>query len=471
MSSRDTSARPSTPSKLDKAIQATFEQLKLIFQPGCNDNRIRSNLSFAYATIYTVIQNEGGPNLKERLKGWDGFMSYVESGTKQKLIDLLRSMADGQVPWSKLFENEAFLNPEPKKKTKRAEDRDYATKLAWDSGFKGDLARVLFDTIADYLSNDRTPYARLTTIVNSSGTGKSRMVDQLGTDIITVPMCLRRKTGGFPPSDVDLRNWLASRRGNSGSVRKMLHGFTYSLLMATRKRLETIAEKQKIHKLRLNEADARNLSEEDHHKYLLLLVNRQKELASAFREHMTRDQTYDTPNQYRNDFYTEVTYEAEKFMDRGEQVKEDEKEPVPEHPRYVSRGEGCLQEAGEDLCRFIDEHRLSDSEKGPRRPLVVLAFDEADILTDNPLDQKTWNLFSELRQVLREIQHLQIFSLFLSTGGRFDKFSPDVHSDPSARAREPELRPLDPITEISFDDIAYSALKDTVTIDMVVGND
>ena len=140
-----------------------------------------------------------------------------------------------------------------------------------------------------------------------------------------------------------------------------------------------------------------------------------------------------------------------------------------DHP-YASKDKG-LQEAGEDLCRFIDEHRLSDSKKGPRRPLIILAFDEADTLIDNPPDEKYWNLFSELRHVLREIQHLQIFSLFLSTAARFDKFFPDVHSDPLARAREPEFRRLDPISEISFDDIAYPALKDTVTIDKVVGID
>jgi hypothetical protein len=50
---------------------------------------------------------------------------------------------------------------------------------------------VLLETIADLLDKKRSPYARLTSIVNSSGTGKSRMVDQLGTKIITVPMCLR----------------------------------------------------------------------------------------------------------------------------------------------------------------------------------------------------------------------------------------------------------------------------------------
>jgi hypothetical protein len=140
-----------------------------------------------------------------------------------------------------------------------------------------------------------------------------------------------------------------------------------------------------------------------------------------------------------------------------------------EHGWCVSQGEG-LQEAGQMLCRFIDEHDLLDSDKGPRWPLVVLAFDEADSLTDNPPEQVHWNLFSELRRVLRQIRDLPIFSLFLSTAGRFDKFSPVIRDDPSA-AREPDNRPLDPISEISFDDIAYPALKGTITIHDAVAID
>ena len=120
------------------------------------------------------------------------------------------------------------------------------------------------------------------------------------------------------------------------------------------------------------------------------------------------------------------------------------------------------------LCRFIDEHHLLDSDKGPRWPLVVLAFDEADTLTDNPPEQVHWNLFTELCRVLRRIKDLPIFSLFLSTAGRFDKFSPVIRDDPSARAREPDNRLLNPISEISFDDIAYPASKGTITIHTVV---
>jgi hypothetical protein len=45
---------------------------------------------------------------------------------------------------------------------------------------------------------------------------------------------------GFPPPDEDLRIWLISETRDRAIVRKMLHGFIYSLLMVTRKRLETI---------------------------------------------------------------------------------------------------------------------------------------------------------------------------------------------------------------------------------------
>ncbi|KAH9981731.1 hypothetical protein BJV77DRAFT_1045991 [Russula vinacea] len=89
------------------------------------------------------------------------------------------------------------------------------------------------------------------------------------------------------------------------------------------------------------------------------------------------------------------------------------------------------------LCRFVDPHGLLDSAKGPRQPLVIFAFDDAHVLTDNPITD-SWNLFSELRHNLRRIYKLPIFSLFISKAGKFNLSSP--------------------ISEISFDDPAYSAL-------------
>ncbi len=65
-----------------------------------------------------------------------------------------------------------------------------ATVDAWKGEFKGNAAEALLDTIAVYLALDGV-YSYHANILNSSGTGKSRLVDELSKSIITVPICLR----------------------------------------------------------------------------------------------------------------------------------------------------------------------------------------------------------------------------------------------------------------------------------------
>ncbi|KAI0288915.1 hypothetical protein B0F90DRAFT_1921694 [Multifurca ochricompacta] len=73
------------------------------------------------------------------------------------------------------------------------------------------------------------------------------MVDEVATKIITVPMCLRKPgTQGFPPPDIDLRNWLYSVKDDidPDELAKKLHGFVYALLTVTEKHLEDIESDQ-----------------------------------------------------------------------------------------------------------------------------------------------------------------------------------------------------------------------------------
>jgi hypothetical protein len=141
-------------------------------------------------------------------------------------------------------------------------------------------------------------------------------------------------------------------------------------------------------------------------------------------------------------------------------------------PRYRFKDKGGVRDAGKALCKYIDPQGLLDSNKGPRRPLVILSFDEAHLLTGlpqrPPSQHLDWTLFSELRQVLRELVDIPIFSLFLSTAGSANLFSPAIQSDPSSLVTNLQKLTLHPISEISFDDLAYPALESSVTLDRVV---
>jgi hypothetical protein len=162
---------------------------------------------------------------------------------------------------------------------------------------------------------------------------------------------------------------------------------------------------------------------------------------------------------------------------KSDSPKSDNPKSKKSPDRYVSESAGDgyntgdgVNEAGEKLCRFIDSERVLNLASGSRRPLVILSFDESHTLIDIP-KRSSWTLFSELRRVLREIVDYPIFSLLLSTAGRFHQFSPEIRSDPSGRITNHELTPLHPISEICFDDIAYAAKENTVALDKVVTTD
>jgi hypothetical protein len=60
----------------------------------------------------------------------------------------------------------------------------------------------------------------------------------------------------------------------------------------------------------LGKAAVEDLSQGKREEPLSKVADRQKDLASAFRERMTSGQTYNTTNLYRKAFYTEVIKEA-----------------------------------------------------------------------------------------------------------------------------------------------------------------
>jgi hypothetical protein len=132
---------------------------------------------------------------------------------------------------------------------------------------------------------------------------------------------------------------------------------------------------------------------------------------------------------------------------------------------YIFRIQQRVAEAGMNLSRFLDPKGLLGSTEGPRHPLVILAFDEAHILTNTPKNQ-TWTVFSELQQVLHKLVTQPIFFLFLSTSGRC-QFYPEIQLGPPSLWRA-DLSPLNPISGISFDDLALPAKEYDIELSDVV---
>jgi hypothetical protein len=164
------------------------------------------------------------------------------------------------------------------------------------------------------------------------------------------------------------------------------------------------------------------------------------------------------------------------FMEGCQQINDAKqpKQPKEFYP-YVSKDGHGVEDAGKLLARFAGPDKLLDRDKQlPRRPLVIFAFDEAHILTDNPPITNRANeveSVSELRRILRQTSDQAIFSLFLSTAGRFNLFSPEISSGPSRRIQNISLSTLGPITEISFDGLAYDAPEYKIRLEQVVEMD
>jgi hypothetical protein len=92
------------------------------------------------------------------------------------------------------------------------------------------------------------------------------------------------------------------------------------------------------------------------------------------------------------------------------------------------------------IIDVLDPQRLCNA------PHVVLCWDESHCLVE-PVQNKRWTRFSQLRRALRTLLPLSFISIFLSTAGKFHYFSSSPEYDPSARVMHEELKMLPPITE------------------------
>jgi hypothetical protein len=81
----------------------------------------------------------------------------------------------------------------------------------WDKEFKGNAIMALEQKIekAEKVFSKAKYYGRIMSIIQSSGMGKSRLVDELGKETLSISFTLRENAEtGFPPGDPEVTSYL-----------------------------------------------------------------------------------------------------------------------------------------------------------------------------------------------------------------------------------------------------------------------
>ncbi|KAF5371045.1 hypothetical protein D9757_010297 [Collybiopsis confluens] len=299
------------------------------------------------------------------------------------------------------------------------------TEKSWDHSYIGDAYLALEKHITEYRKNLDNSYVPYCAIVQSSGTGKSRTVDEFSKYHFVVPLNLRKPSAeGFPPSDPQVYNFLASDSVHELSKRdldRQVEAFMIALFE------------------KCNEVIKRVLGDHPGENWL------ETQAAMWFRGKMTEGQSFGSQGAYRIQFYDDVIKNANKIIQRVDL-------PKPKKARN--------SDPTQDPLVYSKANELTKNWKETSNVIIYLAFDEAHSLTRRMRDTGKGTEtgadadpppFYYLRKVLRACRTLPLFTIFLSTTARIDQFIPPKEDDDSARLQRGELRPIPPFCALGWD--------------------
>ncbi|KIL57071.1 hypothetical protein M378DRAFT_16508 [Amanita muscaria Koide BX008] len=289
---------------------------------------------------------------------------------------------------------------------------------AYNTPFVGDSARNFIDylqrTDKEVQLDQIHLYSKSVAVVQSSGTGKSRMLTETGNYIFTLPICLRQQSGtGYPPGDEDVVKHLClTKYINNCSISYRVHviiacflGAAYETML---KWLEDIMEKEKC-------ADTTALRKCWHQRM---------EPEGLKRE------------------------ERQKFFNELETDPKIMKSHNPNDPKEA-KAEAIAKPAGElyeNFTKIPTENLMKYLSKLPgaeNPPLCVTYFDEEAGLGDS-----YWAL---LRLLSHQDRSTKMWYVFMGTKARPSYFSPPPGNTNSLRLRDEIVQLLPPYVALGFD--------------------
>ncbi|KAG8736229.1 hypothetical protein FRC10_009554 [Ceratobasidium sp. 414] len=290
---------------------------------------------------------------------------------------------------------------------------DSGLQGAFEEPYLGNTAKLFIDT----LNRERRSYPLLAVgqpynwsipVIQSSGMGKSRMVEEAANTVFTIPINIREKLSHgrqtYPPSDVELRQYLEARMVKSDEEQQA----EYAILLRV-----LFDETRKLVKLHWP-----NLTGET--------------LAKAYADYLKEGRTEGKVGKNRENFFKAVANEAEKR--RG----------GPDKGKTLDDLEGPLRLSGQRLVNVVHPERPANTNA------CLIYFDEAHALVQPVKPPNEKSPYHNLGTVLAKLKRADMFFIFLSTNSQMKGLAPPPSSYPSGRGYDgSQLIP--PFNELPFD--------------------
>ncbi|KAH8109136.1 hypothetical protein DFH11DRAFT_1492957, partial [Phellopilus nigrolimitatus] len=323
-----------------------------------------------------------------------------------------------------------------------------AVELAWKIKYAGKAHILLHETVSNMTrSMGGRSYANSLAIVQSSGTGKSRTVHELGKMVFTIPFNLRADQDqvgyAYPFPDREIRNYLCDAPKMLEEARLYFMQFLYNLFSAVLKEVKKLESSFKQAKTYGHVAErwSTYLEKGGRHDLYRKVANMKNEEAFLDFEMNYKQTQMDTVPDEANPGDDEDADDVEK------------NEPIVDLAEFkfvAQQTEGKIFELISYVDKFAKDDRCTSLDAR-----VVIYFDEAHDLTNICVPSNRGSmcrtLYHAFCSAANGILSKPVFFLFLSTHSSLSQFAPPQWSYPSARTAVSEDTIQPPFTELPFD--------------------
>ncbi|KAI0263025.1 hypothetical protein BC834DRAFT_331317 [Gloeopeniophorella convolvens] len=420
-----------------KTIKKFDRRLALAVEDADTYAELEKELLSVHAAVVTAIETI--PKLSQNAVEEKDFQHRLsDPGKQQEFFRLLKEL-ERKEDFRELIVNDLFLKkPLNKFKPDRKvvivdespeQDQYDATTRSWATDFvDSEMAtKALEDHIRRIPNQAAARYGPFCPIIQSSGMGKSRLLDEFAKNHFSIPINLRGPDSeGFPPPDANVREYLTYIDKDDPEYPKVSGVRMYAFLLAL-----------------LSHATA----------VVKLLGGRDRmERIALFREYMAEGHKMKSVGGRRKLFYDEVLKEAAKFQKEAPLAGKGSpsKQEVPGDKTHLFEAALALRQA------LYSPIIIKKNAKLPAIPDIIITFDEAHELTKKFGAGSSLSNFTQLRRALRMLDEGSAYAFFLSTDSKISEFAPTQHRDNSNRVLKGTLVLDKPFSALGFDQLMTS---------------